>query len=74
MFQSDFFRYKQCHFMKNKHSTPTPQEPSKKSTKKVEAKPVRPSGRTVAAELASELANVSIVEVAKIAAQLRGPV
>ncbi len=56
--------------MKNKPSTPTPQEPSKKSTKKVEAKPVRPSGRTVAAELASELANVSIVEVAKIAAQL----
>jgi len=56
--------------MKNKTSTPTPKV-TPDNDEKIDPKPKRPSVRAVAAEeLANELSNVSIVEVAKIAAQL----
>jgi hypothetical protein len=62
---------KLCPLMKTKPSIPTPQSSPKNSTNKTEAKPAGASGSAVAAEdLANELLSVSIVEVAKIAAQL----
>jgi len=57
--------------MKRMPNTPTSQSATIKDSKAVESKTLRPSGRTAAAEeLARELAEVPIVEVAKIAAQL----
>lgn len=71
MFRWDSFRDKLCPLMKTKPSIPTPQRSPKSSTNKTEAKPARPSGSAGASEdLANELSSVSIVEVAKIAAQL----
>lgn len=56
--------------MKTKPSTPTSKETTD-NDEKIDTKPTRPSLRTVAAEeIANELSNVSIAEVAKIAAQL----
>jgi len=57
--------------MKRKPSPPTSQAATVKDSKAFESRMLRTSGHTAAAkELASELAKVSIVEVAKIAAQL----